>query len=146
MLYYIEQAIISILETASIPGVNAIISGFQKIIANNSYPVIGVDIQDMTPTFNGNKIDLEITGAVVILSINPSPAESFQEISDIAWDLDDNTGVIPSLIFPRSLISVGDDKFRITIGKSIKREGSDSNGRAVYGMEIPITLVTKKTI
>lgn len=152
MIYNVLTKITQIIETASIPGVNAVIAGMQRLIPGVQYPAVIVDITDFEIGGQPRQIECKISGTVTALSMQPANAGGFdgvtsaiEELSDIAFDFTTKTGIIPTLLSPPSF-SIDSQRYLIQVERGKLREGVDSTGRSVMGIEIPIIITTKTNL
>lgn len=151
MIYDVEQKLAEIIENASIPGVNSVLAGSRNLIATVKYPVVIVDIISYLPTGSRHQMNWEILGVIKAISMQPRITEgfgdgvvsAFEELSKILFDLTTKNG-ITSIFINNPSFTIDGIKFNvITKEQGIIKEGVDSAGRAVMGIEIPITIITK---
>lgn len=119
--------------------------GDYEIFAGTDFPVAQVTTNDIDVSGDSSKVEIEISLALYVYGIRPTQTESLEELSKIAWDESDNSGIMPLLIENKG-ITIDNRRYVVNTGRVNVRPGTDSANRHLWALEIPLTVKTWKTL
>lgn len=119
--------------------------GDYKVLPANDYPAAQVMFDGADVTGSRQKAEITVSLIIYIFSIKAEQTESLDELSKIAWNESDDSGVIP-LFLENAGFTIDSRLYKIETGEVKIRPGIDPSSRYLWALELPLTIKTWKTL